>query len=166
MKTFVKLLGLFCCLTVLYNSCSIHEYPPEEHYMLEIDGDLWWVKHQDIATLGGLVISGDWTTPGSGSFHFVQVHVAKSKIIFQDGKETRFTNCHQIDPAKKYTVTVWDHNDGTSTTTVRFFHENLTGVWYYEGDRLVLRDNNNEVYKKIELEYGGPVSKGGCVSAR
>lgn len=169
MKTFVKLLGLFCCLTVLFNSCSFQEYPPEFNTTVYIDGELWWAKNSDIKTLRGLIISGDWTTPGTGKFQFVDGSLVfdHRPSIVADGDVKDVIrdkySCYYIHDVKPYTVTVWDQKDGTSVTTVEFKSAYLTGTWYFEGDRLVLRDNNNEVYKKIELSYGGQVREGGYI---
>ena len=148
MKAFVKLLGLFCCLTVLFNSCSFQEYPPEFNTTVYIDGELWWAKNSDIKILRGLIISGDWTTPGTGKFQFVETMELTSPTFVLDGEviDEKYS-CYYIHDVKPYTVTVWDQKDGTSVTTVEFKSAYLTGTWYFEGDRLVLRDNNNEVYK-------------------
>lgn len=161
MKSYIKLLGVFCVLTVLFSSCEEADPFVVPHDMTdeaEFDGDLWWTKTSDIKDLKGIIISGDWTTPGNWNFQFVDEWVwgPDAKSEFSNNRPKRYG----IHPVKQYTVAVWDHEDGTFTTTVEFKYMFLSGIWYFEGDCLVLRDSNNEVYKKIELEYGMPVKKG------
>lgn len=160
MKSYVKHFGLFCVLTVLFCSCNEAKRYDAPHDMTSevgIDGDLWWTKTSDIKDLKGLIISRDWTTPGDGEFQFVDewVWMADPKS-YSNSRPERYG----IHPIKRYTVTVWDQKDGTSITTVQFKYVFLTGTWYLENDCLVLKDNNNEIYKKIELVYGRPVKIG------
>ena len=166
MKTILKCLVLFCCLTAVFSSCDedLSYTKPDVDETLDVDGDLWWVVNQmgNIASINAFVISGDWTTPGTRDYQVVSYEEGQvgGWSPFDNSAGRHSNGRYGVWPPQKYTVENFEHTDGITVVRIRFGDSQLSSGWYFENNSLVLKDSKNEVFAKYELKYGRPAESG------